>query len=148
MLFFQRKYVLNLEENNVNMLHITNGESAANGIQYAEITGAVLAWVDVLHEGPTPASLSLEQMSQVRARFIASFYALPFEEIMRDFIRRDTALARFRDHDEVVLWFEHDVYDQLQLMQLLDWFAHQDLGKTRLSLICVDSYPGVDRFYG
>ena len=63
------------------MLHITNGESAANGIQHAGIPGAVLAWVDVLHEGPTPASLSLEQMSQVRARFIAAFYALPFEEL-------------------------------------------------------------------
>jgi hypothetical protein len=28
-----------------------------------------------------------------------------------------------RGEDEIVLWFEHDLYDQLQLLQLLDWLA-------------------------
>ena len=62
---------------------------------------------------------------------------------MRDFIRRDRALARFHDHDEVILWFEHDLYDQLQLIQLLDWFAQQELEETRLSLICIDHFFGL-----
>jgi hypothetical protein len=43
------------------MLHITNGESSAIEIQRNGIPGEVLAWIDVLHEGPTPAGLSLEQ---------------------------------------------------------------------------------------
>jgi hypothetical protein len=38
------------------------------------------------------------------------------------------------------LWFEHDLYDQLQLIQILDWFSHQDLVHTRLSFISVNSY--------
>jgi hypothetical protein len=33
----------------------------------------------------------------------------------REFRARDAALAGFGAHDEVVLWFEHDLYDQLQL---------------------------------
>ena len=48
----------------------------------------------------------------------------------------------FRDHEEVILWFEHDLYDQLQLIQILDWFSRQDLGTTRISLISVDTYLG------
>jgi hypothetical protein len=36
------------------------------------------------------------------------------------FERRDEAITRFRDHEEVVLWFEHDLFDQLQLIQILD----------------------------
>ena len=51
------------------------------------------------------------------------------------FVERDEAIARSHNHEEVVLWFEHDLYDQLQLIQILDWFSHQDLGHTRLSLI-------------
>jgi hypothetical protein len=42
----------------------------------------------------------------------------------------------------VVLWFEHDLFDQLQLIQILDWFSYQDLAPTRVSLISVDSYLG------
>jgi hypothetical protein len=130
------------------MLHITNGESAGNGIQHTGIPGEVLTWDDVLHEGPVPAGLSLEQMSAVRARFIAEYYSLSHTEVMRDFRRRDGVLEGFRKRDEVVLWFEHDLYDQLQLIQLLDWFARRKLGGTRLSLICIDSFPGIERFAG
>jgi len=37
------------------------------------------------------------------------------------FARRNEAINHFRDHEEVVLWFKHDLYDQLQLIQILDW---------------------------
>lgn len=36
---------------------------------------------------------------------------------------RDAVLRTYAGHDEVVLLFEHDLYDQLQLNQLLDSFA-------------------------
>lgn len=52
-------------------LHITNGDVAATVIEKAAIGGEVLPWRDVLHEGPVPAGLSLEQMSEIRAQFIA-----------------------------------------------------------------------------
>jgi hypothetical protein len=39
-----------------------------------------------------------------------------------------------------VLWFEHDLYDQLQLLQLLDWFGPLLRRPTRLSLICHARY--------
>jgi hypothetical protein len=31
---------------------------------------------------------------------------------------------------------------------VLDWLARRDLGTMRLSLICIDAYPGVALFYG
>lgn len=124
------------------MLHITNGDSAAAVMRQAGIAGEILPWRDVLHEGPVPADLSLRDLSKVRARFIADCGWASLEDASRGFGERDSALASFRDHGEVILWFEHDLYDQLQLLQLLDWFSAQDLGKTTLSLICVDEYLG------
>ncbi len=48
-------------------------------------------------------------------------------------------LADFRLHEEVVVvWFEHDLADQLQILQTVDWFRAQDQGKTRLGLIQID----------
>lgn len=55
---------------------------------------------------------------------------------------RDRALACFAEHEEVALWFEHDLYDQLQLIQILDWFHGRKSGRTRLSLISIDRYLG------
>ncbi|HYO49233.1 MAG TPA: DUF1835 domain-containing protein, partial [Chloroflexia bacterium] len=130
------------------MLHITNGESVGERIKQAGVPGDVLAWNDVLHEGPIPAGLTLDKMSDVRARFIADAGWGSYDKVRADFARRDDALARFGEHEEVVLWFEHDLYDQLQLIQILDWFSRRDLGKTTISLICIGSHPELPNFRG
>jgi hypothetical protein len=75
-------------------------------------------------------------MRTVRAQFSASCGWTSFEEAVGLFSRRDQVLADSLGQDEVVLWFEHDLYDQLQLIQILDWYAHQDLRQTKLTLIC------------
>ncbi|HYH80292.1 MAG TPA: DUF1835 domain-containing protein, partial [Longimicrobium sp.] len=123
------------------MLHITNGDSAGDLLAGCGLGGEVLCWRDVLHEGPVPATLPLPELSAVRARYIAGCGWGPADEIAREFAARDAALAAAGAHDEVVLWFEHDLYDQLQLIQLLDWFAARD-GATRLSLVCGAEYLG------
>src|SRR5881628_2167259 len=57
-------------------------------------------------------------------------------------------VSKFLDHEEVVLWFEHDLFCQVQLIYLLNWFSRRDLGNTKLSLICIDNFPGVEHFRG
>jgi hypothetical protein len=123
-------------------LHITNGDATLTVIERAGIEGEVLPWRDVLHEGPVPAGLSLEQMSEIRAQFIADCGWQTREEARADFRARDAKLASFREYQEVILWFEHDLYDQLQLLQILDWFARQDFDDTSLSMICAGDYLG------
>src|SRR5260221_14596234 len=125
------------------MLHITNGESAAGGIRETGLPGEVMSWIDVLHEGPVPPDLGLEQLRTVRAQFIATCGWTSFEEALTLFSRRDQVLAESLHQDEVVLWFEHDLYDQLQLLQILDWYADQDLGRTKLTMLCAAEYVGM-----
>jgi hypothetical protein len=131
------------------MLHITNGDSAGETLGLSGVPGAWLAWKDILHEGPVPTGLSLAALSDVRAHFIADQrWGNDYDSVLADFRVRDATLAAYSLHDEIVMWFEHDLYDQLQLLQLLDWFRGHELGTTRLSLICIGSYPGRSRFLG
>jgi hypothetical protein len=130
------------------MLHITNGDSAAAGIRQVVPDGYVLAWRDALHVGPVPAGLSLPELSALRTRFIEEQGWAPAGTVAASFAERDAALAGFHQHDEVCLWFEHDLYDQLQLLQVLDWLAGEGPGDTALRLICISELPGVERFYG
>ncbi len=110
--------------------------------------GDYLAWRDPLHDGPVPEAASLEALSDIRARALADFSWGSYDEIRLEFAERDRTLAGFRDHDETVLWFEHDLYDQLQLLQLLDWLSRQDLAGVCLSLIQVGEHPDVPSFHG
>lgn len=52
-------------------LHITSGDSAVSLMKCAQIEGRFLPWRDVLHDGPVPADLTLEQLLMQRAKFIA-----------------------------------------------------------------------------
>jgi hypothetical protein len=121
------------------LLHITNGDHAVAVIRQVA-QGTILPWRDVLHEGPVRAGLSLEALSAERARFIAQagWGALP--EVMESFAERDAAFRQAGRHDEIVLWFEHDLYDQLQLIQVLDGLA--ELRGPPISLICEAEYLG------
>lgn len=125
------------------MLHITNGDSTAGSLRDSGIAGPVIAWRDVLHEGPVPAGLTLESMSDVRARFLADWDRGSFLELSASFDERDRALRRAR---HVVLWFEHDLYDQLQLLQILAALSEQP--DTTAEMICIGAFPGVVPFYG
>jgi hypothetical protein len=120
------------------VLHITNGESVS--ISETGLSGRVVFWNDTLHDGPVPHGLPLQELSRVRERFIADFFKLEHSAV--SFAERDAAIASFRDHEEVVLWFEHDLYDQLQLIQVLGWFSERKLGSTKLTMVSTDSYLG------
>lgn len=118
-------------------LNVTNGDIVVDRLRRGGVEGELVPWRDVLHEGPVPSGLSLEELSRVRARFLArDLDDRPFEQVLSDLSSRDEALRSFKRFEEVTLWFEHDLYDQLQLLQVLHWFARRELGRTRLSLVC------------
>src|SRR3954464_6864888 len=103
------------------MLHLTNGDSAVSGIEATGVGGDVVPWRDALHEGPLPADADAAQLRAVRARFLADSGWGDADAIEAGMRARAERLAAPRDTGEpIVLWFEHDLYDQLQLLQVLD----------------------------
>lgn len=129
------------------MFHVTNGDIAAELIRQSGVPGRVLSWRDVLHEGPVPSGLPLEAMSQSRARFLAQAgWATSEEQVLAEFRQRDDDLKAGLSEDEIVLWFEADLYDQLQIIHVLDWLSRQ--AHPRLSLVCIGAFPGMPAFQG
>jgi len=130
------------------VLNITNGDSVIASFREGQIPGRYLPWRDALHDGAVPRASSLEALSDVRARRISGPGSAEYARVRAEFAERDRVLGSFRDHDETVLWFEHDLYDQLQLVQILDWLSRQDREGTRISLIQIGRHPEVRPFYG
>ena len=86
------------------------------------------------------AGLPLEELSRERAAFIAEAGWAAREQAERHFMQRDAAFRRAGEHDEIVLWFEHDLYDQLQLIQVLDGLSA--LRGPPISIVCEAEYLG------
>jgi len=134
--------------NQSSVLHITNGDSAAELIQGSDVSGDVLPWRDPMHHGPCPAVDTLDELSRIRIHYLDDGHSnLPHSD-SHGFTERDVMLGKSGEYDEVVLWFEHDLLDQLQLLQLLDWFALHGKKSMALSLICIDQFAGVTDFRG
>jgi redox-sensitive transcriptional activator SoxR len=127
------------------LLHITNGESAGNTLRQTALGGAVLPWQDALHEGPVPA-LPRQKLLRTRARFLADCGWGRQPALLSSLARRDRQLLEaLRDNLEVVLWFEHDLYDQLQLLDVLALAHTEDAAP---ELIVIGSFPGKPSFAG
>jgi hypothetical protein len=99
-------------------LYVTNGDSTGDTLRETAL-GGDLCWRDALNEGPVPA-LPQERLREVRAGFLSECGWGSRHAIAAELERRDRLLERsLRERRHVVLWFEHDLYDQLQLLQIL-----------------------------
>jgi len=151
------------------MLHILNGDAARMGIEQSGIPGQFVVWPDILYEGPTPLATG-EEWIAARAGHLSGVVDDTNDDFVEGYRRNDAALESFRDHDEVVFWFEHDLFDQLLLVRHLWWLKERRArgvegagggegaeraegakgaegaegaeGAVTLSLVCRDTYLG------
>ena len=130
------------------MLHIHNGDATAGTMRESGFPGEHKAFQEVLMEGPTPGSVSTDEWMSVRAEFLADDHELTTEKSEKGLREQQAWLKKFSEHDETILWFEHDLFCQINLIYLLDWFSKQPGAKGRLSLVCIGAFPGVKDFRG
>ena len=128
-------------------LHVANGTCTTNVIEAAGIPGMRSIWADPLYEGPVPAGLSDADLLDVRRRFLASDADSDVDP-MNDMRRWRQVIEDHERYDELVLWFEHDLFDQLNLIQLLSWMRTRVPAAKPVSLVCIGSFPGRAGFKG
>jgi Domain of unknown function (DUF1835) len=123
------------------VLHVTNGDSAVERLRAAAVGGDLLPWRDALHEGPVPAGLDAAELRAERARFIAAAGWADEATARAELAARDERLDRAITAGEpVVLWFESDLYDILQLAQIADRLGDHP---AQIALVGVDAFRGV-----
>ena len=128
------------------LLHVANGTATTTTIEAAGIPGVTSIWADPLHDGPVPGGLDDEALMALRVDHHAQS---PEAANPRNDMRRwRRVIAEHEAWDELILWYEHDLFDQVNLLQLLPWVrAHVPPSKP-VSLVCVGSFPGYPDFHG
>ena len=129
-------------------LHLRCGHDIEASLRDAGFIGDFLEYSDPLCQGPV---LDRADWLDERAAFLAESYgagvgrseAQIAEELAVAEARLQAAASRY---ERVVLWLEHDPYDQLILARCLAQFA--ETPPPRLDLISLERYPGAIRFIG
>jgi len=130
------------------MLHIVNGESTAGTLRQSTIEGEKISFRDALICGPTPSEVSADQWHRIRALHLSDYYGVDLGSCKKDLLEQERILQSYPIHEEIVLWFEYDLFCQVNLLYLLNWFAQVQLDHTQLSLINVGAFPGKEKFRG
>ncbi|WP_417431861.1 DUF1835 domain-containing protein [Kiloniella sp.] len=137
-------HIPNLDD--ANTLHIRCGSDIKHSLNITGFTGEFHEFSDPFCQGPIPKG-NTATLRKKRSEFISSSYGIPLNEVAANQAIAYDKLDQLWDYDRVVLWFEHDSYDQLILAFLLDHLSSLT-SRPRLELICIDSVPGVPDFVG
>lgn len=130
-------------------LHIRCGSDIRETLTAAAIPGDFLEFADPVCRGPVPAGVEAAELHRRRGRFIADAWGQGAAADCQARLEREwAALADAENYDRVILWFEHDLYDQAILLRLLDHFRDLPDLHDRLYLLSTDHVPGVERFVG
>jgi hypothetical protein len=130
------------------VLHVTNGDSVTGTLVQGTLGGDAFAWRDAYHEGPVRSG-ERSRLIDARAEFLSSCGWGEADTIRDELLARDARfVTALREGREIVLWFEHDLYDQLQLVDVLALAGETGFDPEQLELIEVGSFPGRPGFRG
>ncbi len=129
-------------------LHILNGDSSWHLFQEAGITGDTLIWREILCEGPVIKEVASDEFWQLRKSFVTEEFgpgSANYMQLIDDFEK----LRHFKNYDEIILWFEYDLFCQINMMAVLSWcYKQQVLDHCKVFMICVGKEPGYNRLVG
>jgi hypothetical protein len=130
------------------MIHLVAGDSALGTLRETSVPGDKFSIDDILMEGPIVDGLRSRSAWEYRAEFLQRDFSIEKSGYLAGRDECDRILDESLRHDEIVLWFEFDLFCQANLLYYLNWYASRNLGNARLSLICPETFPGRPRFRG
>ncbi len=131
------------------IVHVRCGSDIRDALSEAGIPGDFVEFSDPICQGPVPPGLSEDGLHSVRTAFITETYGAAAAVPVPGRLERESeVLDSITGADKIVLWFEHDIYDQAILIRLLAALKDRNDLHNRLFMISTDRFPGIDRFVG
>jgi Domain of unknown function (DUF1835) len=124
------------------IVHVCNGDSTADTLSLADLPGEIRVWADALDQGPLLPVADAEHYRQREAHWAARGHRETGK-----LAEYDRGVDEAAGAEELILWYEHDLFDQLALIRLLARLARRGLPQT-LTIVSIDRHPDVPNFMG
>ncbi|WP_442266005.1 DUF1835 domain-containing protein [Tenacibaculum sp. ZS6-P6] len=109
-------------------LHITNGDVTTQILKNLKIEGEIITWREMLCEGKTTTDVGSEDFWKIRYDFLSSAYKVTKKTFI-DFTLKEYRNLCKQNQDEIVLWFDHDLFCQVNLVAVVSWLKKYRKGR-------------------
>jgi len=128
-------------------LHITNGDSFTQRLKSLGYKGAIITWREMLCEGRTETNVGSESFWKTRFEFLHKNYNVSKSWFIEKTLKEYRSLCNHKQQDEIILWFEYDLFCQINMIAVLSWLkTHRR--DAQISLVCSGDEDGTDKMYG
>ncbi|WP_295119933.1 DUF1835 domain-containing protein [uncultured Chitinophaga sp.] len=129
-------------------LHVLNGDATLEVFRKSGIPGDILVCREMMCEGKAPVAANISAFFAERSAHLHEQYGIDprnYEESIKQELLK---LQQAGEYDEVVLWFEFDVFCQINLLFIL-WLLRQlEVKLPVVSLVSINHHPEVPNFKG
>lgn len=123
-------------------LHILNGGSTAEIFTKTGLSGEVLIWHEMLCEGPLTKDVGSDAFWKTRYAFFEEKLGIDKLEYFDKVIREVLKIEDADNYGEVVLWFEYDLFCQVNLLAACSFLLKNYRKDIRYSLVCTGREKG------
>lgn len=127
-------------------LHITNGDDLTTNITELDLAGDFVVWREMLCEGPTTTLLDSKEFLEMREKFLSSTYNISPQEYRTQFIEELQKLTVSNRYDEVVLWFEFDLFSHINMLAVISHLI-ENKKNMPIYLVCSKKLKGDKEFF-
>ncbi|AIZ42875.1 DUF1835 domain-containing protein [Cellulophaga baltica] len=129
------------------LLHITNGDTFTNKLKTLNVPGAIITWREMLCEGKTESNVGSENFWKTRFEFLNKNYKVSKSIFIEKTLKEYRSLCNHKKQDEIVLWFEYDLFCQINMLAVISWLkTHRKYAQ--ISLVCSGKEDKSDVKYG
>ncbi|TDQ29795.1 DUF1835 domain-containing protein [Tenacibaculum caenipelagi] len=129
------------------LLHITNGDSTTHKLQKLNIDGDIITWREMLCEGKTIVDVGSESFWKIRFDFLKDSYKVTKKKFIDYTLKEYRNLCNHKQQDEIVLWFEYDLFCQINMVAVISWLKRYRKGH-KVSLVSSGKISGSDKMFG
>ena len=101
------------------MIHFYNGDIVASLARRAGIPGRHVPFHESMVGGRVPSSMPRAQWVEIRAAFLAEAHGQNLLRARNDLLEQEKVIDAAGADEEIVLWFEHDLFCTVHLLYLL-----------------------------
>lgn len=128
-------------------LHITNGDSFTHKLKQIKLKGDIITWREMLCEGKTETNVGSESFWKTRFEFLSKNYKVSKSWFIEKTLKEYRSLCNHKQQDEIVLWFEYDLFCQINMLAVISWLkSHRR--HAQITLACSGRQEGSDRLLG
>ena len=129
------------------ILHVLNGDATLVPFRDSGLSGDIVINRSMMSEGKTIYTADMDEFFHARADHAEHFYGIDRQTYLSQVVQEFTRLENVTGYDEVVLWFEFDLFCQINLLFTLFYLQQHPL-PAKISLIAPDSHPHTPNFKG